>query len=405
VRRSGPVPVPRSLQRELGRRYEHVILGAGCAGLSLCHYLLERGVEGGILILDRRSTFEDDRTWCFWDVEPTPFSHLATRRWSSWRVRAGGRDTVQTSERYPYLCLTGRDFYEHALDSIASRGDVTLALGEDVEGYWEVGGEVVVRSSGGDVWAGDVFDARGLTPDTPVFQEARRTGPWVPQIFFGMRLRTRREVFDPEVCTLMDFVAAGERGLRFVYVLPFGPREALVENVYLSEVSLSRDDHRAELAGYLRDAYGLGSGDYAIDGEEAGYIPMTTFDFPRRLGERARSVGMLGGESRPSTGYTFLRIQRLCRALARSVETGGELVRVHQWRLRVLDGIFLRFLLDRPGEAPDVYARMFARTDPDALVRFLTERSTPRDEARLVAALPKVPFLKTVVRTLLRRQG
>ena len=37
---------------------------------------------------------------------------------------------------------------------------------------------------------------------------------------------------------------------------------------------------------------------------------------------------------------------------------------------------------------------MFARTRPAALVRFLTERSTPLDDARLIWALPKLPFLR-----------
>ena len=37
---------------------------------------------------------------------------------------------------------------------------------------------------------------------------------------------------------------------------------------------------------------------------------------------------------------------------------------------------------------------MFARTQPDPLVRFLTDRSTLLDDARLIGALPKPPFLR-----------
>jgi len=36
-------------------------------------------------------------------------------------------------------------------------------------------------------------------------------------------------------------------------------------------------------------------------------------------------------------------------------------------------------------------------------VRFLTERSTPADEARLVGALPKRPFVRVGARRLLGR--
>jgi hypothetical protein len=37
---------------------------------------------------------------------------------------------------------------------------------------------------------------------------------------------------------------------------------------------------------------------------------------------------------------------------------------------------------------------MFAGTPPDPLVRFLTERSSPLDDARLIRALPKLRFLR-----------
>ncbi len=134
TRRSrGPVSVPDSLDRPARDRYEFVILGAGCSGLSLCYYLLERGVDAPILILDRKRTFEDDRTWCFWDVELTPFTQLALKEWSSWDFVSAGRSVTQTTNRYPYKCLAGRDFYEHALDRLAESPNVTVRLGEEVE--------------------------------------------------------------------------------------------------------------------------------------------------------------------------------------------------------------------------------------------------------------------------------
>ncbi len=44
---------------------------------------------------------------------------------------------------------------------------------------------------------------------------------------------------------------------------------------------------------------------------------------------------------------------------------------------------------------------MFAGTPPDPLVRFLAERSTPLDDARLIRALPKLPFLRLAARETL----
>lgn len=397
ARRSGPAEVPESLlaERAGSSRYGFVILGAGCSGLSLCYYLLQCGVIEPILILDHRTAFDDDRTWCFWDVESTPFSHLAIENWRSWSVTAGSRIITQTSVNHPYLCLAAGDFYESVLRSIATHPNVTLRLGEAVEGYEERGAHTLIRTSTASYTARVVLDGRGLAAGSPAFRELRRSSCWVPQQFLGMRLRTTRPVFDPEVCTLMDFSVNQSRGLRFVYALPFGECEALVENVYLADVEVSTEEHRAEISAYLMDRYGISPHEYRVDGEERGYIPMTDYRFPRRTGERSYSIGMLGGETRPSTGYTFLRIQRYCQALAEALAGGGEPPhRAGPRRFEALDAVFLRFMRRHPERCPDIYATMFGRVPPDALVRFLTERSTVMEDLRLVLTLPKAPFLK-----------
>ncbi len=310
---------------------------------------------------------------------------------------------TQTTSRYPYKYLAGRDFYDHVLGRLARSPNVTVRLGEGVGGCVEEGEGVRIETSAGSILAGRVFDGRGLPPGSAAFEEARRRSVWVPQEFLGRRIRTGRDVFDPGRCTLMDFSVDQSRGLRFAYVLPMGERDALVENVYFSEAGISRQAHRAEIGAYLEASHGLGPGEYEVVGEERGYIPMTDHRFPRRLGERIYSIGMLGGETRPSTGYTFLRIQRYCHELARAVATGSEPpASVHPRRLDLFDGIFLRFVRERPEECPGVYGKMFAGVPPDALVRFLTERSTPLDEARLVRALPKSPFMVLAAKALLQ---
>ncbi len=372
-----------------------MILGAGCAGLSLCHYLLERGVDAPILILDRKEAFADDRTWCFWDVEETPFSDRAVRRWNSWSVRAEGREVVHTSRRYPYLCLTGADFYESALGKISTHGNVTIRLGESVRFSKELDDGVLVVTSAGSYLAESVFDGRGLPSDSAALAEARQKRTWISQQFLGLRLRSSRPAFDPDTCTLMDFSVDQGRGLRFAYVLPFDEHEALVENVYLSRRGAPPEAHRAELSGYLQDRYGLSEGDYEVHGEEWGDIPMTAHRFQRRIGDRTHVIGTLGGETRPSTGYTFLRVQRYCRELAASLTgAGGDPEGVHPWRYGPLDRVFLRLLRERPERCPGIYARMFAGTPPDPLIRFLTERSSPLDDAKLIRSLPKLSFLR-----------
>jgi lycopene beta-cyclase len=201
----------------------------------------------------------------------------------------------------------------------------------------------------------------------------------------------------------MDFDVDQTRGLRFGYVLPVSPCEALVENVYLADVPVTEAEHRAELESYLESRFGLESGDYEILGDERGCIPMTDHVFNQRPVPRVSVIGTLGGATRPSTGYTFLRIQRssdetALRLLGDSPEDG----RTHTSRSSMLDRVFLRFLADHPERAPLVFARMFARVPADSLVRFLSDRSGPIDIARLILALPKRWFLGSALLVVLR---
>ena len=135
---------------------------------------------------------------------------------------------------------------------------------------------------------------------------------------------------------------------------------------------------------------------------------MTDYRFRRRSrnGGRVYNVGVAGGETRPSTGYTFLRIQRYCERLAASLLRGeAPPPREEPRRYGALDSLFLRLMRRRPELCPELYLRMFERVMPDPMVRFLTERSSPLDEARLLRALPKTPFVSEAGRFALERLG
>jgi len=377
------------------RHHRYIILGAGAAGLSLCYQLLQRGVRAPILILDRKPSFGDDRTWCFWESRPAAFTGLAARCWHRWDVfdAQGGR-TTRASEDVGYACLRGADFYAHILDEIRRHDNVTLNLGCPVEGHQSFPAHVEIRA--GETYTADyAFDSRPVEPTGG--------GIYFSQRFFGQIVRTEQPRFDPARCTLMDFRAPQGRGLHFFYVLPFSPTEALIENTYLQgglPPAPTVAEHRAEIAAYLAAHHGLT--DFAVTHEEAGAIPMTTRAFPRRDG-RVFFIGTAGGCTKPSSGYTFARIQEQCRQIAASASAGtldGFRERLAPARYHLFDAVFLQAMHDRPRSFPDYFRRLFAHVPPAALAAFLSEAGTWRDDLAIIRSLPLGPFLGAAVRSM-----
>ena len=384
----------------------YLILGAGCAGLSLAWNLLERRVETPIVLIDRRDRFENDRTWCFWDVEPTPFSDLATHAWIEWMVHDGQREVVAFCPSPRYLRIRAGDFYRRVLDRLAQAPNVSLALGHPILGVCESEAVVTITTTGGTYRGLRAFDGSGRTPrEVSADSPFTRGRPSLLQHFFGQTIRADRPVFEPSRPTLMDFRVSQTDGPHFVYLLPLSATEALVENTYLFPCDVPSDRHRTEIAAYLRHRYDLESDSYAVLAEEAGAIPMTMNPGPP-LTRRITPIGLSSGAARPSSGYTFLRIQRQARWLADQIAV-DQPIRAEPLRralgpvkYRFFDAVFLRTLADRPELAPTIFARMFDRTRPAALVRFLSERSTIGDDLQIIAALPKLPFIAAAARSI-----
>ncbi|WP_169977501.1 lycopene cyclase family protein [Tautonia rosea] len=375
--------------------YDHVILGAGCAGLSLAWHLRSLGDRGSMALVDRRPGYANDRTWCYWDVEPTPFDDLATHAWTRWAVVDERGNWIESqSTRYRYRRLRSIDVYRRILDRLAGDDAIDPYLGASIRATTLEAETVAV-----DLAQETIRGVRAYTSARrpAALAEAARSGEAaMVQHFLGQTVRTEHSVFDPACPILMDFRVDQSDGPHFVYVLPLSDREALVENTYLFPDPVSASRHREEIASYLDRCFDVER--YEVIEEEAGRIPMTTHRPNTAPGARIVPIGLAGGAARPSSGYAFVRIQRQCRRIAEQI-AGNRSTRarldapIADRKYDFFDAVFLRALLDRPSRAPDLFARMFDGVDADPLVRFLSDRSTLTDDLRMVAALPKVPFL------------
>ena len=293
-----------------------------------------------------------------------------------------------------YACLRSMDFYTRVSEIMGSHPNVTLKLGCPVESVQACPGGGADVTADGQTWHADaVFDSRP--------QPVPPGGISFSQRFFGQFIRTPSPMFDPTRCTLMDFRVSQSSGLHFIYVLPFSPTEALVENTYIHSADAQKttpEQHRLEIADYLAETYRFNA--FEAEREEAGAIPMTTQPFPKRDGPTF-FIGAAGGCGKPSSGYTFTRIQDQCRHIA-DAAASGNLSRFREksppWRYRFFDTVFLQAMQDNPAAFPSYFHRLFSNVAPDALTAFLSESSTWPSDFRILRSLPLKPFLTAALR-------
>ena len=62
--------------------YDLVIIGAGCAGLSLAHRLVGKNYK--VCILESSADINlKNKLWSFWDTYETPYDHIIKKEWES----------------------------------------------------------------------------------------------------------------------------------------------------------------------------------------------------------------------------------------------------------------------------------------------------------------------------------
>lgn len=380
-----------------------VILGAGLGGLSLARALHRLRPSVRIQLVDRRTSWARDRTWCLWSVPGVPDAGLATAQWTAWATVDERAVHVQRSTRHPYLHLPADRFYDASLHELGEARNIEVLSGTRVLGVRRVAAATpsfVVETSDGELPASVVVDAMGGAG--PLLQGRPAGTSELRQRFLGFEVETERPVFDPDVVTLMDFrVRGASSGVRFMYVLPFSPTHALVEDTSLGGPPLSTADRERSIRTYLDER--LRAGDVTVLRTERGSLPMTTFPFPASRGPGLVAAGQAAGAGRPSSGYAFVRTQRHATALAQRLLRGRPAPSAAgPLRRRLLDAQFLQALEAAPASAASWFAALAAGVPGDAYARFMSDASSPVDEARVVRALVRPGFLAAgAARTLL----
>lgn len=297
-------------------RWDYILVGGGLQNGLIALAVLNQNPQARILLLEREDRLGGNHTWSF-HLGSIPaealgpegwFLPLVEHRWPSYRVRFPGLERVIPQA---YATCSSERFAQVLEARFGAAPNAKIRLGAEVT---DLGGNEVryVHEGQATLASGHlVVDARG-----PREGFAGRSGF---QKFVGLEVEVEHRPdgsapFSLETADLMDATVTQEGGFRFVYVLPFSPTRALVEDTYFTNGdALDRETLRRRVLDYL-SARGLTVRE--VLREEHGVLPMPW----RAAGPVPRQAplvaGYRGGWFHPATGYSVPVAMRLARFVA-----------------------------------------------------------------------------------------
>lgn len=378
--------------------YDLIIIGGGCAGLSLASNLAKLpGAVPKVLVLEQRLQYRNDRTWCFWDTANAACKSLVTHAWPTFRIKDKQQAHAYDALKHIYLMLASDVFYNQALAEIDRCSNTQLLLGEEI-----IGSAVKVNQAWQVKTASGEYSAKWLV-DTRPHPDMVESDSVLWQSFFGQEIELDQARFDADQCVLMDFDDGFANGLAFVYFLPTSAKQALIEYTVFSEHRYNKE----ALQPMLMQAVAQYTGQMAhrVVREESGVLPMGNKRIRAHQDPSYVFSGLHAGGARPSSGYAFQRIQAWAQACAVSLVEQNRLLPFakDKWLQRHMDDLFLYVIKSQPKMASSLFKALFKHCPHPALVKFMSDQASLYDAFCVMKSLPTFLFIQSVPRYLLHK--
>lgn len=380
----------------MNKHYDIIISGAGLAGLSLAYRAMKSGVWDNlsVLIVDKSSKNTNDRTWCFWEKEKSPFEEIIFRKWDNMLFFANdGLEIRLDNNDYNYNMIRSIDFYNHTLGYLKSRTNVEIIF-ENINQVYNSGDKVTVETENSIFTAKYCFNSLFAQP------KLKDNDTYLLQHFKGIVIETPTPQFNPEQIHLMDFRTGQENGNTFFYVLPTSETTALVEYTLFSDKLLEKELYDLKIAEYITNI--LKITDYKIKESEFGVIPMTDYIFQRNDGNII-NIGTAGGDTRGSTGYTFSNTQKTITKIIESFKDNGtpffkeeHISKKH----KIYDSTMLQVLADGKYKGHQLFSDMFSKVRTSDIFAFLDSDSTFGQDFKAIKSLIPNYFIKPFFKSL-----
>ncbi len=352
------------------REFDYIIIGGGCAGLSLAYELEVHEIlkDKTLAIVEPRAEYKRDKTWSFWKVSPHNFDDCVKKSWEHFSINIPGKTNHLECKNFPYQSIDSGLFYEKINKKLKENKNIY---------FFKNIKEINTQNS-------FVFNS---VPNI----KKKHSNLW--QHFCGVEIETKKNFFDEEIFNLMDFDCEQRESVHFFYTLPYSKNKALVETTWLSRMNdNSQKDYDQQIKDYINKH--LKIKDYKITYKEQGAIPLF---YPVYEKEKNKiNIGTAGGMTRLSTGYTFLNIQEHSKYIRENIEniSNSKSFQISR-KYKFLDDIFLRVLNRHPDKMSDIFFNMF-EASPKTVIKFLSNKSNFWDDFNIILKMPKLTFIKAL---------
>jgi lycopene beta-cyclase len=377
-------------------KYDYIIAGSGCSGLSLLYkiYQTTELQDKSILVIDKDQKNKNDRTWCYWEQKLGPFESIVHSKWNKLEFITDSFQKKQALESYTYKMIRGIDFYNFVLSYIKKFKKVNFIFEEIIEinSYKDC---CFIKTNK------NTYEGKYVFNSTPIFNPKINKQNSLLQHFNGWVIETKKKSFDSKIGRLMDFNITQEDGATFMYVLPISDKEALVEYTLFSPDVLKKEKYTIALTRYIKEV--LEIDDYTIKHKESGIIPMSLAKFKGNPKKNIFNIGTAGGYTKASTGYTFQFIQKNISKIVDKLKvdkypkipiTFGE--KVNQW----FDKTLLDVLINRKMSGKDVFSKLFKNNKLETILAFLSNESNFSMKLSIMKSLPIIPFFISGIKQL-----
>ena len=352
------------------REFDYIIIGGGCAGLSLAYELEinDKLKEKTLAIIETREEYKRDKTWSFWKVSNHNFDDCVIKSWNNFTINSPDSSCELTNKKFPYQSIDSGKFYKKINSKLSTNSNIK---------FFKNLSEINLENS---IIFNSVYE-----------EELDKSKLW--QHFQGIEIETPKNIFDEEIINLMDFNCDQRNDVHFFYTLPFSKNRALIETTWLSDLEdQSLMDYDLQLENYIKN--NLGIKNYKINFTERGTIPL--FHPSVKNSKKTVHIGSAGGMTRLSTGYTFLNIQEHSKYIVKNID---KIEKIKMYNIgkkyQFLDKIFLRVLKNNPDKMPKIFFEMF-KASSNCVIKFLSNKSNIFEDINIIGRMPKLIFMRAL---------